>query len=99
MRATAALLFAKLGCVIVCELRDQTSARSKADKASPRRIIDQSPASRPKRRVTVIATEAVSAATPDFLKATGTVFSCCPIFVPVFHDAAKAGRNKRQFLA
>jgi len=73
----------KARCVIVCgsESQDQASTRSKADRASPRRIIDQSPASRPKRRVTVIATEAVSVATPDFFKATGTVFSS-PILSP-----------------
>ncbi len=60
------------------ELPDQASTSSKADRASPRTIIDQSPASRPKSRTTVIATEAVSVATLDFLKAPGAVF-CSPI--------------------
>jgi hypothetical protein len=71
------------GPVSVCgsELQDQASTSSKADRASPRRIIDQSPASRPKSRATVMARGAV--VTPDFLKTTGTVLSS-PILVPFF---------------
>jgi|ERR1700728_2826747 len=85
--------------MIVCgsELQDQASTSSKADRASPRRIIDQSPASRPKSRGAVIATEAVSVTTPDFLKATGTVF-CFPIFLhPRFPDPAMLERTRGYF--
>jgi hypothetical protein len=73
------------GPVSVCgsELQDQASTSSKADRASPRRIIDQSPASRPKSRATVMARGAVSVVTPDFLKTTGTVLSS-PILIPFF---------------
>jgi hypothetical protein len=78
------------------ELPDQTSASSKPESARPSKIIDQSPASRPKSRATVIASGAVPVATPDFPKATGTVFRI-PIFVPLFPDPAMLKMTRGYF--
>jgi hypothetical protein len=78
------------------KMLDQASASSKADRASPRRIIDQSPASRPKSRVTAIERGAVPVANPDFLTATDIVFFSL-IFVPIFPDAAMLEGTRGHF--
>ena len=77
------------------ELTDQSIANTTAESARPRRINDQSPASRPKSRATVIARGEVPAATSGFLKATGTVFGS-PIFIALFPDPSML-RNTRGY--
>jgi hypothetical protein len=77
------------------ELPDQVTASSNADSARPTKIIDQSPASRPKNRAAVMARGAAPVATPEFAKATEAVFRLTT-FIPLLPDTqSDAARDTR----